>query len=235
MERIPIVIDTDPGIDDFFCLALACAYSDRLDLRAVTTMGGNNHTDVTTQNALNILSLFRTDVPVARGADRYLEAEFGAPAAKCHGVNGVGNLVLPQSDRTPDDLPAWDKLYEIAKAAQGELVLVTVAPLTNIALALQKHPDLPHWIKKIVMMGGSIGRGNITPYVEANAGHDPAAEHHARLPHPAGCVRALYPGAAGRLSGDHGGAHPLPQRRGYARCRRHLHTAGRPADDVADR
>lgn len=175
MERIPIVIDTDPGIDDFFCLALACAYSDRLDLRAVTTMGGNNHTDVTTQNALNILSLFRTDVPVARGADRYLEAEFGAPAAKCHGSNGVGNLVLPQSDRMPDDLPAWDKLYEIAKAAQGELVLVTVAPLTNIALALQKHPDLPHWIKKIVMMGGSIGRGNITPYVEANAGHDPAA------------------------------------------------------------
>ena len=113
MERIPIVIDTDPGIDDFFCLALACAYSDRLDLRAVTTMGGNNHTDVTTQNALNILSLFRTDVPVARGADRYLEAEFGAPAAKCHGSNGVGNLVLLQSDRTPDDLPAWDKLYEI--------------------------------------------------------------------------------------------------------------------------
>ena len=138
-------------------------------------MGGNNHTDVTTQNALNILSLFRTDVPVARGADRYLEAEFGAPAAKCHGSNGVGDLILPQSDRTPDDLPAWDKLYEIAKAAQGELVLVTVAPLTNIALALQKHPDLPHWIKKIVMMGGSIGRGNITPYVEANAGHDPAA------------------------------------------------------------
>lgn len=175
MERIPIVIDTDPGIDDFFCLALACAYSDRLDLRAVTTMGGNNHTDVTTQNALNILSLFRTDVPVARGADRYLEAEFGAPAAKCHGSNGVGDLILPQSDRTPDALPAWDKLYEIAKAAQGELVLVTVAPLTNIALALQKHPDLPHWIKKIVMMGGSIGRGNITPYVEANAGHDPAA------------------------------------------------------------
>ncbi len=97
MERIPIVIDTDPGIDDFFCLALACAYSDRLDLRAVTTMGGNNHTDVTTQNALNILSLFRTDVPVARGADRYLEAEFGAPAAKCHGSNGVGDLILPQS------------------------------------------------------------------------------------------------------------------------------------------
>lgn len=109
------------------------------------------------------------------GADRYLEAEFGAPAAKCHGSNGVGDLILPQSDRTPDALPAWDKLYEIAKAAQGELVLVTVAPLTNIALALQKHPDLPHWIKKIVMMGGSIGRGNITPYVEANAGHDPAA------------------------------------------------------------
>ena len=74
MERIPIVIDTDPGIDDFFCLALACAYSDRLDLRAVTTMGGNNHTDVTTQNALNILSLFRTDVPEDDGHEGRIPA-----------------------------------------------------------------------------------------------------------------------------------------------------------------
>ena len=104
MERIPIVIDTDPGIDDFFCLALACAYSDRLDLRAVTTMGGNNHTDVTTQNALNILSLFRTDVPVARGADRYLEAEFGAPAAKCATVPtawGTSSCRSPAGRRMP--------------------------------------------------------------------------------------------------------------------------------------
>ncbi len=162
-----------------------------------------------------------------------------------------GDLILPQSDRTPDALPAWDKLYEIAKAAQGELVLVTVAPLTNIALALQKHPDLPHWIKKIVMMGGSIGRGNITPYVEANAGHDPAATKlvfesgipidMVGLSITLGCP--IRPDVFGRdIPAQRGGFReimealiPLPQRRGHARCRRHLHTAGRPADDVADR
>ena len=73
MNRIPLVIDTDPGVDDFFCLALACTYDDVFDLKGVCSMGGNHYTDVTTQNALNILSLFgRDDVPVARGADRYL-------------------------------------------------------------------------------------------------------------------------------------------------------------------
>ena len=72
MNRIPLVIDTDPGVDDFFCLALACTYDDVFDLKGVCSMGGNHYTDVTTQNALNILSLFgRDDVPVARGADLF--------------------------------------------------------------------------------------------------------------------------------------------------------------------
>lgn len=177
MNRIPIMIDTDPGVDDFFCLALGCTYDDRLELRAVSSMGGNHHIEVTTQNALNVLGLFGTDVPVARGADRYLTADFGEPGVKFHGENGMGNVTLPRSDKAADKLPAWDKLYSEAVRAEGELVLVTVGPLTNIALALEKHPDLPRYIKKIVMMGGSVGRGNITPYAEANVGHDvPAAK-----------------------------------------------------------
>ena len=176
MERIPIVIDTDPGVDDFFCLALACAYRDRLDLRAVCTVGGNHNTDVTTQNALDILALLGCEsVPVARGADRYLTAEFGPPVVHCHGENGLANVTLPRSPRSPDPLSAWDKLYAEAVAAGGELVLVTVGPMTNTAMALARHPDLPRRLKKIVVMGGSIGGGNITPYAEANVGHDAEA------------------------------------------------------------
>ena len=176
MKRIPIVIDTDPGVDDFFCLALGCVYDDVFDLRAVCSMGGNHYTDVTTQNALDILALFnKENIPVARGADRYLTEEFDEPVVQFHGKNGLGNIILPKSNQTPDSLAAWDKLYEEAVRAEGELVLVTVAPVTNVAMALEKYPDLPKYLKKIVMMGGSIGKGNITPYAEANVGHDAEA------------------------------------------------------------
>ena len=176
MARIPILIDTDPGVDDFFCLVLACARDDLLDLKAVCSIGGNNRTDVTTQNALDILKLCgKEEIPVARGANRFLSHEFGEPVVRFHGKNGLGNVTIPKSDRLPDALPAWDKLYEIAKANNGELVLVTVAPLTNVAMALQKYPDLPQYLKKIVMMGGSLTAGNLTPYAEANAGNDAEA------------------------------------------------------------
>lgn len=175
MKRIPIIIDTDPGIDDFFCLALGCTYDDVFDLKTVTTIGGNNYTDVTTQNALNILNLFHKDIPVARGADSFLKKPFGEPVVEFHGENGIGNITLETSPNQIDALPAWDKIYEVAKEENGELILVTVAPLTNIALALQKYPDLPQYIKKIVMMGGSITKGNLTPYAEANTGNDPEA------------------------------------------------------------
>jgi inosine-uridine nucleoside N-ribohydrolase len=173
MKRIPIIVDTDPGVDDFFCLAIAAAYDDLFDFRAVTTIGGNNTTDVTTGNALDILKLFhREDVPVARGADSYLKEEFGEPVAKFHGENGIGNVELEHSDRQIDPLCACDKIYEEAKKCGGELVLVTAGPETNLALAFQKHPDLRDMIAKITVMGGSLDTGNVTEYGEANLWHD---------------------------------------------------------------
>ena len=176
MYKQPILIDTDPGVDDFFCLAIGCGLQDHFDLKAVTTMGGNNTTDVTTRNALDILKLFgRDDVPVAKGSDSFLTRPFGKPAEAFHGKNGLGNVEIPHSDRKPDPLPAWDKIYETAVACGGDLILVPVAPYTNIARALQAHPDLPKYVKKIVLMGGSIKEGNITPYAEANAFNDAPA------------------------------------------------------------
>ena len=176
MKRIPIIIDTDPGVDDFFAIAIACAYKDLFDLRAITTIGGNNLTDVTTRNALDVLKLFdREDVPVGRGADSYLTRPFGEPVARFHGVNGLGNVEIEHSDRKPLPKPACDVIYEQAKQCNGELVLVTIGPETNLALAFKKYPDLKNMIRKIVVMGGTLTTGNISPYAEANIGHDAQA------------------------------------------------------------
>jgi inosine-uridine nucleoside N-ribohydrolase len=176
MERIPIIIDTDPGVDDFFCLALGCAFKEVFDLRAVTTIGGNNSTDVTTQNALDILKLFkRSEVPVARGAGRYLCGNFGRPVLKAHGINGIGNVYLDHSDTKIDRLKAWDKIHREAIKSNGKLVLVAVGPQTNLAMAFSKYPQLPSFIKKIVIMGGTLTTGNVTDYAEANIWHDAEA------------------------------------------------------------
>jgi len=176
MSQIPIIIDTDPGVDDFFCIALGCAFSDVFNLRAITTIGGNNSTDVTTQNALDILKLFRrSEVPVARGAGRYLCQEFGVPVIKFHGINGLGNAYIDHSDARIDHYKAWDKIYREAVMYDGELVVVAVGPETNLAMAFSKYPQLPSMLKKFVIMGGTLTTGNVSEYAEANIYHDAEA------------------------------------------------------------
>ena len=173
MNKLPILIDTDPGIDDLFCIAIGCAFSDVFDLKALTTIGGNNTTAVTTRNALNILKLFkREDVAVAKGADSFLKEPFGEPVAKFHGHNGIGDVTIEDSPCQPSELSASEMIYKCAREEAGQLVIVTVGPETNLAVALQRHPDLKDLVKKIVVMGGSLTTGNISPYAEANIGHD---------------------------------------------------------------
>ena len=176
MKLVPILIDTDPGVDDFFCIAIGCAFRELFDLKAITTIGGNNTTEVTTQNALNILKLLhRDDVPVAKGADSFLTRSFGRPVAKFHGANGLGNVELEKSENDPVPLSACDMIYKTATECNGDLVVVTVGPETNLALALNKYPDLKTLIKKIVVMGGTTTTGNISPYAEANIYNDAEA------------------------------------------------------------
>lgn len=173
--RISVILDTDPGVDDFFAIAMLCANRDRINLLGLTAEGGNNTTAVTAQNALNVLLLLGCDdVPVARGMDQYLTRPFGAPVAKFHGANGMGNVDLPVSNHGLAKERAWDFIYTQAKEA-GSIVLVTVGPLTNVAVALCKYPDLKAHVSRIVMMGGTTDRGNIGPYTEANMGHDALA------------------------------------------------------------
>ena len=172
--RIPIWLDTDPGVDDAMAMALLFALKE-YDVKGVSAVAGNVELEKTFQNARDLAAFFgRKDVPVFPGADRPLFRE-PRTAYFVHGENGLGDVTLPRSDAPVEKLPAWDALYEAAKAAEGELVLIAVGPLTNVALALSKHGSLGKLLKKIVIMGGSASYGNATPAAEANIFCDPEA------------------------------------------------------------
>lgn len=173
-KSIPIWLDTDPGVDDAMAMALLFAI-DEYDVKGISAVAGNVELEKTFENARNLTAFFgRKDVPVYPGAEKPL---FRTPRT-CyfiHGENGLGDVALPPSDAPVETIPAWDALYEAAKAAKGELVLVAIGPLTNIALALSKHGSLPKLLKRIVIMGGSAKYGNATPAAEANIFCDPEA------------------------------------------------------------
>jgi inosine-uridine nucleoside N-ribohydrolase len=167
----PIVIDCDPGHDDAIAILLALA-SPELDVRAITTVAGNQTLDKTTRNALVVLEVAgRTDIPVAAGADAPLRRPLRT-AAHVHGESGLDGPVLPEPSVRPVDMHAVDLL---AEAIEPGVVLVPTAPLTNIALLLERHPDVRERLKAIVWMGGAIAEGNITPAAEFNAFVDPEA------------------------------------------------------------
>ena len=166
-KRIPIWFDTDPGVDDAMAMALLFAVPE-YDVKGVSAVAGNVELEKTFQNARDLVAFFgRKDVPVYAGAARPLFRE-PRTATFVHGENGLGNMTLPASDAPVEKTPAWDALYEAAKAEQGELTLVAIGPLTNIALALSKHGSLHKLLKRIVIMGGSASWGNASPAAEAN-------------------------------------------------------------------
>jgi inosine-uridine nucleoside N-ribohydrolase len=167
----PIVIDCDPGHDDAIAILLALA-SPELDVRAITTVAGNQTLDKTTRNALVVLEVAgRMDIPVAAGADAPLRRPLRT-AAHVHGESGLDGPVLPEPSVRPVDMHAVDLL---ADAIEPGVVLVPTAPLTNIALLLERHPDVRERLRAIVWMGGAIAEGNITPAAEFNAFVDPEA------------------------------------------------------------
>ena len=168
---IPIVIDCDPGHDDAIAILLALASSE-VELRGVTTVAGNQTLEKTTRNALKVLELAgRTDVPVAAGAAAPLERTLRV-AAHVHGESGLDGPDLPEPETRPVEKPAADFLAELIEPG---VVLVPTGPLTNVALLLQRHPDVKKRLERIVWMGGAIAEGNITPAAEFNAFVDPEA------------------------------------------------------------
>ncbi len=172
---VRIILDTDPGIDDALALCLALA-SPEVQLEAITTVSGNVGVDLTTANALNLLNLLgHTEIPVARGCDRPLLSTVVA-AAHVHGENGLGGVILATGKNKVVEQHAIDLIIERVLKNPGELTLVAIGPLTNIALAVRKEPRIAELVHEIVIMGGALlVPGNVSPTSEFNIYADPHA------------------------------------------------------------
>ncbi|MGH3034314.1 MAG: nucleoside hydrolase [Gaiellaceae bacterium] len=171
---IPVLIDSDPGQDDAIALLLALA-SPELELLGVTTVAGNQTLEKTTANALKVLELAgRHDVPVAAGAERPLVRDL-VVAADAHGETGLDGPDLPPPRGRPVAQHAVDFLAERLLAADRPVTLVPLGPLTNVALLLARHPEAARRLDRIVLMGGAIAEGNMTPSAEFNVWVDPEA------------------------------------------------------------
>ncbi len=170
----PVLLDCDPGHDDAIALLLALA-SPELDLLGVTTVAGNQTLEKTTANALRVLELAgRSDVPVAAGADRPLARELFI-ADYVHGESGLDGPELPEPRAEPVDQHAVDFLAERILGSPRPVTLVPVGPLTNLALLLACYPGAAENVERVVVMGGAIAEGNVTPAAEFNIYVDPEA------------------------------------------------------------
>jgi purine nucleosidase len=172
-----IVLDTDPGIDDALAILLAIA-SPELQLDGIVTVHGNCTTKQTTINALALLELAgASQVPVARGFDLPL-VQPSLLALETHGDSGLGYAKLPSPRIKPQVQHGSDFLIEQIMSNPGEITLVAVGPLTNVAVAIRKEPRMIRALKEIIIMGGSIRhQGNSTPLAEFNVHVDPHAAH----------------------------------------------------------
>ena len=173
MKQIPVWLDCDPGVDDAAAFLLAHSLPE-VKIAGVGTVAGNAPLEKTTKNALRLRDLMGEDFPVYPGAEGPLRRPYHDGAA-FHGADGLGGAYLPGPSGQPEKTAAWDGLYEAAEKYGKELTVLTMGPLTNMALAFGKYPDLPEKIGKVIMMAGSITRGNRTPCAEYNVYADPEA------------------------------------------------------------
>jgi inosine-uridine nucleoside N-ribohydrolase len=171
-----ILLDCDPGHDDAIAILLAARAPD-VELVAITTVAGNQTLDKTSRNALKVCSLAGIrDVPIAAGMDRPLVRDLQV-AANIHGASGLDGPSIPEPDLTLAPIHAVDLLIERLEASDGDLTIVATGPLTNVATAMRRAPEIVPKIRQIVLMGGAIGLGNVTPAAEFNIYVDPEAAH----------------------------------------------------------
>lgn len=174
---IKVIIDVDTGIDDSIALLYAVKKPE-IEIVGITTGCGNVDAVQAAENARRILDLADApkDIPIVVGSNRPLEGKWEGVVAGIHGENGLGNVQLPASIRELSDVSVEDFLNDTAEKYKGELTLITLGRLTNVALTLKKYPEFARNIKNIVMMGGTVHYpGNVTPVAEANIAGDPLA------------------------------------------------------------
>ncbi|GLS20053.1 nucleoside hydrolase [Labrys miyagiensis] len=184
-----VIYDTDPGVDDAMALFFL-HYHPEIDLIGITTGHGNASVEITTRNALYLKERFGIEAPVARGAAGPVTGQDAHHASGVHGENGLGEVVVPEDIKAQAiDMPAHRFIVETVRKHPGEVRLLAVGRMTNLALALREDPEIAGLVKDVVIMGGAFGfnghLGNVTPCAEANIYGDPqAAEEMFAAPWP---------------------------------------------------
>lgn len=166
MNELPVIIDTDPGIDDAIALLVANKYlKDKVKL--IIASYGNITVDIAARNALTILELLNSEVPVIKGAEKS-QGVITVDAKHIHGADGLGDVGFIPSKKSPLEVEnSIDYTYNFIKEL-GSVDYITLGPLTNLALLLKKYPDVKKYINSVTTMGGGIGIGNVTPFAEFN-------------------------------------------------------------------
>ena len=171
-----VIIDTDPGTDDVLALMMALNSPD-LEVEGISVVGGNATLAETTENALQLMEYVEGPsgaTPVAVGADRPLRGSY-SHAYHVHGSDGLG-IFLPAPTLEPHRMNAVEFLRDRISASPGEITVIAIGPLTNVASALDSRPDIAESIPEIIVMGGAVGvPGNVTPHAEFNIHEDPWA------------------------------------------------------------
>ncbi|MFQ6549666.1 nucleoside hydrolase [Aestuariibius sp. 2305UL40-4] len=171
----PIIIDTDPGIDDAMAIFFAAA-APEIELLGLTTVFGNVSGRIAVRNALRLVEAVDLDIPVAEGAWRPRVRPPVEPSWKVHGREGFGTLPADVPRGKAADEGAADFLIRVTAERPGEVTLCAIAPLTNVAEAIDRDPGFASRLKELVIMGGSLDAGgNATPHAEANTHKDPDA------------------------------------------------------------
>ena len=173
VKKIPVILDGDPGHDDAIAWVLATA-SPLLDIKAVTSVCGNQTIQKTTYNAGRIMTLVGLNVPLAMGRVKPLVAD-AIIAPTVHGNSGLDGPALPEPANKPLDIDACTMMAQVLEASEEPVVLIPTGPLTNVATLLLLYPHLKNKIRHIYLMGGGIDFGNWTPAAEFNILVDPEA------------------------------------------------------------
>jgi purine nucleosidase len=173
-----VIYDTDPGVDDAMALLFLHRHPE-IDLIGITTVFGNASIETTTRNALFLKREWNIPAPVAKGANATIDPsrrEIGWPT-HVHGEDGLGNIDVPETIDLPlDPRPAYRFIIDAVRAHPGEVTLVAVGRMTNLALALKEDPEIASLVKAVVIMGGNFYvHGNVSPVAEANIHGDPEA------------------------------------------------------------
>jgi purine nucleosidase len=174
-EPVKVVLDCDTGVDDSMAIFYGLM-APEVEIVAIGCVWGNTYVETTTQNTLRLLEMTGNGhIPVAMGAAKPLLGPL-PPVGTVHGLDGQGNTNLPPPSLAPSGETASQQLVRLAHERPGELTLVAVGPLTNVALALAQDPSIARLYKNVVLMGGAfLHPGNITAVAEANIAHDPEA------------------------------------------------------------